>query len=225
MTKIAASSTASTSPDEAHPAPSAAKPSKRVAKKTTSMTKQVKTVWTSEMVATLLEKRCDDYAASFELNRSAAQLSILWGKIALSINTVHGTNVPALVVKNKYCSLKREYSAIRMAEKSTGNEVTVTYPEYWDELVSALGGMHGLGHHDYAFDNDRSVQKRLTLAKDYDLGDVRKAPETLRTSFDLDIFANQHLSTQTTLQMTSLRFFEVVWSVVWENALEMILIG
>ncbi|KAG9413584.1 hypothetical protein AC1031_012809 [Aphanomyces cochlioides] len=156
MTKIAASSTASTSPDEAHPAPSAAKPSKRVAKKTTSMTKQVKTVWTSEMVATLLEKRCDDYAASFELNRSAAQLSILWGKIALSINTVHGTNVPALAVKNKYCSLKREYSAIRMAGKSTGNEVTVTYHEYWDELVSALGGMHGLGHHDYAFDDDKS---------------------------------------------------------------------
>ncbi|KAH9125301.1 hypothetical protein AeMF1_004057 [Aphanomyces euteiches] len=160
MTKIAASSTASTSPDEAPPALSAAKPSKRVAKKTTGMTKQVKTVWTSEMVATLLEKRCDDYAASFELNRSAAQLSILWGKIALSINTVHGTNVPALAVKDKYCSLKREYSAIRLAEKSTGNEVTVTYPEYWDELVAALGGMHGLGHHDYAFgasvDDDKS---------------------------------------------------------------------
>ncbi|KAH9087180.1 hypothetical protein Ae201684P_000592 [Aphanomyces euteiches] len=145
MTTIAASSTASTSPDEVPPALSTAKPSKRVAKKTTGMTKEVKTVWTLEMVAALLEKCCDDYAASFELNRSAAQLSY------------------ALAIKNKYCSIKREYSAIGLAEKSTGNEATVTYPEYLDELVAALGGMHGLGHHDYAFDASVDDDNRVQM--------------------------------------------------------------
>ncbi|ETV71633.1 hypothetical protein H257_13091 [Aphanomyces astaci] len=86
-----------------------------------------KTVWTTEMVSTLLDKHCDDFAASFELHRSAAQLSIIWGKIALAIN-------------------------IRLAEQATGNEVDVLYPPYWDDMVTALGNKAGLGHIGYAFD-------------------------------------------------------------------------
>ncbi|RHZ29997.1 hypothetical protein DYB26_014630 [Aphanomyces astaci] len=120
-------------------------------KQVTGTVKAPKTVWTTEMVTTLLDKRCDDYGAGFELHRSPAQLSILWGKIALSINVLHGTSVPAVAAKNKYTSLKREFSTIRLAEGATGNAVGVVYPQYWDELVSALGSKDGLGHIDYAF--------------------------------------------------------------------------
>ncbi|RHY56091.1 hypothetical protein DYB35_009290 [Aphanomyces astaci] len=120
-------------------------------KQVTGTVKAPKTVWTTEMVTTLLDKRCDDYGAGFELHRSSAQLSILWGKIALSINVLHGTSVPAVAAKNKYTSLKREFSTIRLAEGATGNAVGVVYPQYWDELVSALGSKDGLGHIDYAF--------------------------------------------------------------------------
>ncbi|ETW08144.1 hypothetical protein H310_02484 [Aphanomyces invadans] len=118
-----------------------APPTKRAAKVKRAVTaeKSAKTVWTADMVSTLLDRRCDDFAASFELHRSAAQLSVLWGKIALAVNVQHGTNISALAAKNKYSSLKREYSAIRMAEKETGNAPPVVYPMYWDCLVSALG--------------------------------------------------------------------------------------
>ncbi|KAG9399020.1 hypothetical protein AC1031_012455 [Aphanomyces cochlioides] len=95
---------------------------------------------------------------------------MLWGKIALAINVEHGTQVPALAVKNKYSSLKREFSASRIAEKATGNEVKVVYPPYWDDAVAALGNKTGLGHHDYAFgannkgrDSDDSSNDNLDI--------------------------------------------------------------
>jgi hypothetical protein len=103
------------------------------------------------MIVTLLDKRCDDFAATFAPNRSTAQISILWGKITLAINTQHGTSVEALAVRQKYSALKREFSAIRLAEQATGNDKVVLYPSYWDEAVSAFGDKDGLGHHDYAF--------------------------------------------------------------------------
>ncbi|KAF0726740.1 hypothetical protein Ae201684P_009230 [Aphanomyces euteiches] len=101
------------------------------------------------MVATMLEKRCDDFAANFQLHRSAAQLSILWGKIALAINNVHGTSVPS--VKNKYSNLKREYSTIRLAQKATGNDVAVTYSVYWEHVVAVFADKDGFGYIDYAY--------------------------------------------------------------------------
>ncbi|KAG9404454.1 hypothetical protein AC1031_004661 [Aphanomyces cochlioides] len=85
--------------------------------------KAPKTVWTTDMVKTLLDKR-----------------------------------------------LKREFSAIRLAEKATGNEVNVVYPPYWDDAVAALGNKTGLGHHDYAFgannkgrDSDDSSNDNLDI--------------------------------------------------------------
>ncbi len=57
----------------------------------------------------------------------------------------------ALAVRQKYSALKREFSAIRLAEQATGNDKVVLYPSYWDEAVSAFGDKDGLGHHDYAF--------------------------------------------------------------------------
>ncbi|ETW05194.1 hypothetical protein H310_04187 [Aphanomyces invadans] len=136
-------------------------PTKRAAKVKRAVTaeKSAKTVWTADMVSTLLDRRCDDFAASFELHRSAAQLSVVWGKIALAVNVQHGTNTPALAAKNKYSSLKREYSAIRMAEKETGNGPPVVYPMYWDCLVSAWGSKYGLGHVEYAFGAGRNVEE------------------------------------------------------------------
>jgi hypothetical protein len=119
--------------------------------KPASVAKPSKTVWTTDMIVTLLDKRCDDYAATFALNRSTAQISVLWGKIALAINTLHGTHLESLAVRQKYSALKREFSAIRLAEQSTGNEQVVQYPAYWEEAVSAFGDKEGLGHHDFAF--------------------------------------------------------------------------
>ncbi|KAG9407292.1 hypothetical protein AC1031_001984 [Aphanomyces cochlioides] len=113
-------------------------------KNESAVEKAPKTVWATDVVKTLLDKRCDDFAASFELNRSAAQLSILWGKIALAINVEH--------------------------EKATGNEVKVVYPPNWDDAVAALGNKTGLGHHDYAFganyksrDSDDSSNDNLDI--------------------------------------------------------------
>ncbi|KAG9401166.1 hypothetical protein AC1031_009920 [Aphanomyces cochlioides] len=133
--------------------PGRTKKSRKAIKKTS------KTVWTTEMAATLLEKRLDDFAANFELHRSAAQLSILWGKIALAINNLHGTSVPSSAVENKYSSLKREYSKIRLAEKATGNDVAVTYPVYWEHVVAAFADKDGFGHIDYAYAAGRTSTK------------------------------------------------------------------
>ncbi|RHY79880.1 hypothetical protein DYB30_012477 [Aphanomyces astaci] len=133
-------------------ASSAVPPRSKKGKKAGVTDRAPKTVWTTEMVSTLLDKRCDDFAASFELHRSAAQLSIIWGEIALAINVQDGTSVPALAVNNKYSNLKREYSTIRLGEQATGNEVDVVSPPYWDDVVTALGNKAGLGHIDYAFD-------------------------------------------------------------------------
>ncbi|KAG9408540.1 hypothetical protein AC1031_020398 [Aphanomyces cochlioides] len=118
----------------------------RTKKSRKAIEKTSKTVWTTEMVATLLEKRCDDFAANFELHRSAVR-----GKIALAINNLHGTSVLSSAVKNKYSSLKREYSTIRFAEKATGNYVAVTYPVYWERVVAAFADKDGFGRIDYAY--------------------------------------------------------------------------
>ncbi|RLO04919.1 hypothetical protein DYB28_001385, partial [Aphanomyces astaci] len=139
--------------DSAPPPAAPPNPTKRRAKvkPVAGVVKAPKSVWTTEMMTTLLDKRCDDYAASFELHRSSAQLSILWGKIALAIKLLHSTSVPAVAVKNTYTSLKREFSTIRLAEGATGNAVGIVYRQYWDELASALCSKDGLGHIDYAF--------------------------------------------------------------------------
>lgn len=117
---------------------------------TASDTREGKMVWTCELICALLELRCEDYGAAFELHRSAAQLSIYWGKIALALNNKFGTSMQSSSPKNKYASLKREYSSIRLDERSTGNSKAIQYPLYWDAAVAAFGDKHGLGHHDYA---------------------------------------------------------------------------
>jgi hypothetical protein len=70
---------------------------------------------------------------------------------AITVVVAHGTDVPAQAVKNKYSTLKRDFSAIRLAESATGNATSVAYPAYWDAAVSAFGDKAGLGHTDYAF--------------------------------------------------------------------------
>ncbi|KAG9410045.1 hypothetical protein AC1031_018080 [Aphanomyces cochlioides] len=136
------------------------KKSKKVIEKTP------KTVWTTEMVATLLDKRCDDYGASFELHRSAAQLSMLWGKVALAINTLHGTSVPASAVKNKYSSLKREYSSIRLAEKATGNDVVCSILHLGNTLLlrAALDDDENDDYSELAPTNDASTKRQAIVS-------------------------------------------------------------
>ncbi|CAK4096874.1 unnamed protein product, partial [Aphanomyces euteiches] len=45
-----------------------------------------KVVWTEEMVRSLLVLRLNRYAAAFQATRSNQKLSVLWEKIALSLN-------------------------------------------------------------------------------------------------------------------------------------------
>ncbi|CAK5112941.1 unnamed protein product, partial [Aphanomyces euteiches] len=111
-----------------------------------------KVYWTVEMVRTLLELRLQRYAAGFQASRSNQQLSLMWEKIAMSLNLACSTAVPALSVKSKYHSLKNEFSKIRFQEQSTGNDVDdpIIYPIYWDDLVEYLGDKSGLGHNEFA---------------------------------------------------------------------------
>ncbi|CAK4673531.1 unnamed protein product [Aphanomyces euteiches] len=51
-----------------------------------------KVVWTEEMVRSLLELRLNRYAAAFQATRSNQQLSVLWEKIALSLNIACSTS-------------------------------------------------------------------------------------------------------------------------------------
>ncbi|KAG9409134.1 hypothetical protein AC1031_019396 [Aphanomyces cochlioides] len=120
-------------------------------KGTMQANKTTKTVWSDDMVVTLLTLRCDDYSSRFELSKSTAQISRLWNKLTLDLNIDNGTNVPVLAVRNKYQALKREYSQIQLSEGATGNEVSVSYPTYWESAVMAFGDKLGLGHHEYSF--------------------------------------------------------------------------
>ncbi|KAF0706318.1 hypothetical protein AaE_014177 [Aphanomyces astaci] len=112
-------------------------------KRVVAMNKAPKTVWT-------LRPRWTS-----EVAMSAAQLSILLGIIALAINVLHGTAVPALAVQNKYSSLKRKYSAMQLARQASGKAAGVVYPVYGDEVVTALGNKVGLGHINYTYDISR----------------------------------------------------------------------
>ncbi|KAG9398979.1 hypothetical protein AC1031_012357 [Aphanomyces cochlioides] len=97
-----------------------------------------KVVWTEDMVRILLELWLHRYAAAFQATQSNQQLSVLWKKIALSLNLACSATIPAQSAKSKYHSLKAEYTKIHIQEQSTGNNV--------DE--------NGLGHKEFGSSTD-----------------------------------------------------------------------
>ncbi|CAK4622492.1 hypothetical protein AeMF1_018732 [Aphanomyces euteiches] len=98
-----------------------------------------KVVWTEEMVRSLLELRLNRYAAAFQATRSNQQLSVLWEKIALSLNIACSTSVPALSAKTK--------------------------SKYWEHLVEFLGDKNGLGHNEFGASIDLDEAIDVTSAE------------------------------------------------------------
>ncbi|KAG9399334.1 hypothetical protein AC1031_011676 [Aphanomyces cochlioides] len=100
-----------------------------------------KATWTDEMIQTLLDLRLRQFAHVFDGSKSNMQLSIAWEKMTLRFNLLCETSLESLSLKNKYYSVKAEYSKTRLAEENeTGNltENPIDFPTYWDTLVEYL---------------------------------------------------------------------------------------
>ncbi|CAK4107102.1 unnamed protein product [Aphanomyces euteiches] len=81
-----------------------------------------KATWTDEMIQILLDLRLRQFAHVFDGSKSKMQLSIAWEKMTLRFNLLCETSLEPLSLKNKYHSVKAEYSKIRFAqENETGN--------------------------------------------------------------------------------------------------------
>ncbi|CAK4507102.1 unnamed protein product [Aphanomyces euteiches] len=108
-----------------------------------------KATWTDEMIQILLDLRLRHFAHVFDGSKSKMQLSIAWEKMTLRFNLLCETSLEPLSLKNKYHSVKAEYSKIRFAqENETGNltENPIECPTDWYTLVEYLGDKSGLGH-------------------------------------------------------------------------------
>ncbi|CAK4735346.1 unnamed protein product, partial [Aphanomyces euteiches] len=153
-----------------------------------------KVCWTEEMIRALLELRLQRYAAGFQASRSNQQLSIMWEKIAMSLNLACSTTVPPLSVKTKYHSLKTEYLKLRFQEKSTGNNVeeAIIYPLYWDNLVEFFGDKNGLGHNEFASSGD--LDEPIENLSD-DIGRIKRVrlDEQKRQKKEYDTSITKHL--------------------------------
>ncbi|KAG9400727.1 hypothetical protein AC1031_010166 [Aphanomyces cochlioides] len=118
-----------------------------------------KATWTDEMIQTLLDLRLRQFAHVFDGSKSNMQQSIAWEKMTLRFNLLCETSLESLSLKNKYYSVKAEYSKTRFAqENETGNltENPIDFPTYWDTLVEYLGDKSGLGHREFG-SSDRSI--------------------------------------------------------------------
>lgn len=151
--------------------------------------KKKQLVWTDDMVYALLSLRLKQFNLVFDGSRSNQQLSVVWEKMTLRFNLTCNVSAESSSLKNKYQSLKSEYSRIRFAsDNETGNltDDPIRYPTYWESLVEFFGDKRGLGHVEFGssdvlaceYGSDRSnseanaietsMADSLTLEIDYD---------------------------------------------------------
>ncbi|KAE8906657.1 hypothetical protein PF003_g9192 [Phytophthora fragariae] len=85
-------------------------------------TKRKRFVWSEGMIECLLSLRLGAMASSFNGSRSVAQLSAVWERLRLKFALVQAVQIEAAQLKNKYQTLKKEFSTIKLAESDTGNK-------------------------------------------------------------------------------------------------------
>ncbi|CAK4707639.1 unnamed protein product [Aphanomyces euteiches] len=86
----------------------------------TSPTSSVKkkAAWTDSMVQTLLDLRLRMFAGVFDGSKSNILLSIAWEKMTLRFNLLCESSLESTSLKNKYHSLKAEYSKVRWSQEN-----------------------------------------------------------------------------------------------------------
>ncbi|CAK4389090.1 unnamed protein product [Aphanomyces euteiches] len=134
-----------------------------------------KATWTDEMIQILLDLRLRQFAHVFDGSKSKMQLSIAWEKMTLRFNLLCETSLEPLSLKNKYHSVKAEYSKIRFAqENETGNltENPIECPTDWSHVESSKR------KHEVALEVQRQRKKRKQLKVDIGTGMVQMG-ETL----------------------------------------------
>lgn len=110
-----------------------------------------KAEYSLEMIESLLQFRCVSMKSCFSGTKSKTQLTIAWNKLKIRFNAHMKTEMDVTQLKNKYNSLKKEFTKITMEEKDTGNRTNepIVKPAYWDSLCFYFGDLKGAGSKDY----------------------------------------------------------------------------